>query len=161
MKQKPVVPWLSWYLYEMACGVHEILGEKANPRIIEYHSHTTLKATVDEIAWCSSAMNCCMDEIGLDGTKSAMARSWMGWGIPVASFVMGAIAVFERGQTPGSGHVAVAIAESMGIVTCIGANESDGFLISNHPKSKLIGYRWPKDFDLFKYYSSVPVGSSS
>lgn len=38
-------------------GVRELAGSKHNPRIIEYHKATSLKATQDEVSWCSSFVN--------------------------------------------------------------------------------------------------------
>lgn len=152
--QKPVVPWISWFIYELATNVREIPGLEANPDIVRYHSYTTLKATSDAVPWCSSALCACMEEIGVGSTKSAAARSWLGWGIPLSAFVLGAVAVFERGDIEsGAGHVAIALAESNGVVTCIGGNQKNTFSIEDFPKAKLLGYRWPRQFDLIKYYN--------
>jgi hypothetical protein len=46
--------------YEIAkaeLGTTEVPGTQNNPRILEYHATTTLKATTDEVPWCSSFVN--------------------------------------------------------------------------------------------------------
>eukprot|EP01156_Anaeramoeba_ignava_P011257 Anaeramoba_ignava/a482504_22.p5 GENE.a482504_22~~a482504_22.p5 ORF type:complete len:143 (+),score=5.17 a482504_22:255-683(+) len=73
-------PWFKIALEEMWAGVTEIRGRKHNPRIIEYHKSTTLRASNDETAWCSSFVNWCIEQAGLKGTDSAAARSWLKWG---------------------------------------------------------------------------------
>jgi uncharacterized protein (TIGR02594 family) len=153
--QKPLAPWISWMIYEMATNVREIPGIEANPDIIRYHSYTTLKATSDEIPWCSSALCACFEEIGLDSPRSAAARSWLTWGMPCSAFVLGSVAIFERGKpNSGSGHVAIALAENNGVITCIGGNQSNTINIQDFPKTQLLGYRWPKGFELTNYYKA-------
>ncbi|MDH4280687.1 MAG: hypothetical protein OEW83_21690 [Acidimicrobiia bacterium] len=51
----------------------EIRGRKDNPRIIEYHASTSLKASNDGTAWCSSFVNWCVSQAWLTGTNSAAA----------------------------------------------------------------------------------------
>ena len=157
--QRPVVPWISWWIKELAMNVNELSGFVHSERIIQYHSYTTLKATDDETPWCSAAMCACFAECGLDHTKSAAAKSWASYGLPLSAFVLGAIAVFERGGHVGAAHVAIALAEDNGIVTVIGGNQKDAVSIENYPKSKLIAYRWPKGFDLLEYYKTFGADS--
>ena len=55
-------------------------GETVNSaRILEYHQATKLKATTDEIAWCSSFVNWVITESGRVGTNEALAKSWLDW----------------------------------------------------------------------------------
>jgi uncharacterized protein (TIGR02594 family) len=72
------VPWMSIARREVGQG--EITGAQHNPRIIQYHSTTTLRAGSDEIAWCSSFVNWCLRQAGIRGTSSAAAISWLSWG---------------------------------------------------------------------------------
>ncbi len=154
--QAPLPPWLNWWMRELANNVKEVPGSPSAGRIIEYHSHTTLRATSDEIPWCSAAMCCAMHECGLSSTQSAAARSWLGFGIRLKSFQLGAIAIFERGAPESlSGHVAIALSEDNGVVTCIGGNQSNAVAVAKYPKSKLIAYMWPADFNLAKYYGGA------
>ena len=149
-------PWVTWGLIELSQNIRETKGTIHHPRIIEYHHSTTLKATEDEVSWCSSAINCCMLECGLPGTMSALARSWLGWGEELSEFRFGAIAVFWRGEPHSvKGHVGIALAEESGIITLLGGNQGNAFSIAKYPKSQLLSYRWPIDFSLEKYYPTV------
>ena len=121
-------------------GVKEIPGKGHNSKIVEYHSHTKLKATEDEVPWCSSFVNYCIDKAGYRGTGSAMARSWLNWGHPSA-FRRGAIVIFERGNPP-NGHVALCLRDLGNEIEVVGGNQSDSVCIARYPKSRVLGYRW-------------------
>lgn len=152
--QDPVPPWLSWSMVELAKNIREISGEGSCDRILEYHSHTMLKATEDEVPWCSAMVNCCMAECGMPGTNSAAARSWLGWGNR-CGFRVGAIAVFWREQINSfMGHVGIALAEENGTVMILGGNQGNAVSIIRYPRDQLLSYRWPKDFNIKDYYKN-------
>lgn len=146
----PVVPVPGATAYdiaqqELALGIAEIQGTASNPRILMYHNHTSLKATTDEVAWCSSFVNYCVDTAGLIGTHSAAARSWhdLSWGTDVtANPRVGDIVVFSR-QGPGaenrSGHVGFWIGDTATHVTVLGGNQGNCIKISNYPKTGQLG----------------------
>ncbi|MBU5614452.1 peptidoglycan-binding protein [Geomonas sp. Red51] len=46
-------------------GQREFPGSPANPRIIMYHGATSLRATSDEVAWCSAFVNWCLKQAGI------------------------------------------------------------------------------------------------
>ncbi len=97
-------------------GVAEIPGGQHNPRIVTYRATTTLRATSDETAWCSSFVNWCLTNTRITGTNSA-AASWIGWEI-TTSARMGAITIIfnaaaARGRLSHSGnHVGSLIEET-------------------------------------------------
>jgi hypothetical protein len=68
-------PWMAVAMREI--GQKEIRGPEHNPRIIEYHAATTLKASTDETPWCSSFVNWCLRQVSIAGTNSAAAVSWI------------------------------------------------------------------------------------
>lgn len=125
-------------------GVKEISGDKANARIVEYHSHTGLKATSDEIPWCSAFVNFCVDKAGLEGTHSAAARSWLQWGRPVEP-TEGCIVVMKRGDNPAQGHVGFYAGENATLIRVLGGNQHDSVCYSWFPKTHVLGCRWPKE----------------
>lgn len=132
-----------WYQIAVReIGEREAAGSENNPRVLEYHDATTLSANQDSVPWCSSFVNWCFKEAGIDGTKSAMARSWLKWGKEVKRPYKGCVVVFSRGLPP-SGHVGFFVEESNGLIGCLGGNQSDMVNISYYPKSRVLGYREP------------------
>jgi len=109
-------------------GTHEIAGSRDNPRVLEYHQATSLKARNDETSWCSSFVNWTMQQAGVRGTHSAAARSWLSWGQAVARDTAhvrpGDVIVFPRGNNPAQGHVAI-VSEVLddGRVRVVGGNQ--------------------------------------
>jgi len=123
-------------------GTREVKGGE-NPRIIEYHATTTLKAKEDEIPWCSAFVNWCMKQAGFKGTWSAAARSWLTWGTGIQKPVPGCVVILRRGDPP-TGHVCFFVREAgNGLIECLGGNQSDQVKYSNYPSTDVLGYRWP------------------
>jgi uncharacterized protein (TIGR02594 family) len=135
------VPWLKVAYGEI--GVLEYAGEKNNPRIVEYHQATTLRAHDDETPWCSAFANWCMRQAGLKGSGEANARSWLTWGRKVDAPVHGCIVVLKRGTSPTSGHVGFYIETHGEKIVVLGGNQSNTVKLSNYPKADVLGYRMP------------------
>jgi uncharacterized protein (TIGR02594 family) len=137
-----IPPWLQ--VAEGELGVSEVPGSGDNPRILEYHKYTALKATSDEVPWCSSFINFCVMKSGLEGTHSAAARSWLGWGVSLSVPAFGCVAVLKRGSLAWQAHVVLWIGEpDSKTIRGIGGNQGDKVSIENFSKSKVLGYRWP------------------
>jgi len=122
-------------------GTEEIEGPEAEDRIIEYHAHTTLKATSDEVSWCSSFVNFCVDKSGGKGTHSAAARSWLQWGQEIEDPEEGCIVVLKRGKEPWQGHVGFYAGENKELVRVLGGNQKNMVCYSWFPKTQVLGYR--------------------
>ncbi len=141
-------PW-----YGIAIGE---IGEKEkrgpslnNPRIVEYLSSTRLgkkAASRDETPWCSAFVNWCMEQADIEGTNSARARSWLGWGVELEEPRKGCVVVFRRGK-PWQGHVAfctgIRLLGLAAMVECLGGNQNDSVCIKNYKESDVLSYRWP------------------
>lgn len=133
-------------------GVKEIAGAADNPRILEYHTTTTLRAREDEVPWCSSFVNWCLQQAGIVGTRSAAAASWEAWGAACGP-TPGAIVVIRHiagpdGQATGSGsgnHVGFWTGADLAHIKLLGGNQSDAVKESLFPLSKyrIVAYRWP------------------
>ncbi|WP_269585328.1 TIGR02594 family protein [Roseibium sp. Sym1] len=133
-----------WYRIALEeLNTTEFSGDDHNPRIIEYHSTTTLKARADEVPWCSSFVNWCVEQAGLAGTKSAAARSWLQWGAGLAHPQKGCIVVFSSSRGPTSGHVGFFVREEGNHYLTLGGNQNNSVNLSSYPKGRLLGYRWP------------------
>ena len=139
------IPWFEIAEQEHALGVVEIPGPTDNPRIIEYHRCTTYDQDLisDEVPWCSSFVNWCMRESGYEGTKSALARSWLDWGKPLTTPQKGCIIITSRGKNIQQGHVGFYYSETSTHIRILGGNQSNQVKISNYPKTDKLGYRWP------------------
>lgn len=145
----PDAPWMTVAMKEI--GQREILGAQHNPRIIEYHATTTLRATTDEVAWCASFVNWCLKQANIIGTNSARAASWLNWG-QLTNVRGGAIAVIYNPQAANSSltvsgnHVAFLVQETSTHYLLLGGNQSNQVKISSYPKSawQLKGFRWPQ-----------------
>lgn len=137
----PIPPWVQ--IAKREVGVSERRGGE-NPRIIEYHKATTLQATEDEVAWCSSFMNWVMMKCGMERSHSAAARSWLGVGRRLPGFRKYAVVVFRRGNSAWQGHVAIAMEDlGNGYIRCLGGNQGNAVSYANYHKSKVLGYTWP------------------
>jgi uncharacterized protein (TIGR02594 family) len=140
------IPAFSWYLIaRKEIGVKEIVGSKHNPRIIEYHATTTLKATTDEVPWCSSFVNWCISKAGYTPTRSAAARSWATWGQRIDKPVKGCIVVMTR---DGGGHVGFYESEAEGIVRVLGGNQANGVNVRPYKSERILAYVIPKKMSI-------------
>ena len=134
----------SWYeIAQGELGVKELAGGAAEARIVKYHATTTLKATSDEISWCSSFVNWCITRAGLKGTNFANARSWLTWGKRLDEPQEGCIVVFRRGTNPKSGHVAFFVGQDGNYIRVLGGNQGDMVKVLCFPVADVLGYRWP------------------
>lgn len=131
---------------EKELGIYEIRGERHHPRIIFYHSFTTLRAKEDEIPWCSSFVCAIMEMSGYDSTRSAAARSWLKYGQKVEP-QYGAIMVFSRGGNPKLGHVAFYVYQDKDYYYCLGGNQNDSVCVRPYAKNTLIQARLPRMVD--------------
>lgn len=135
----------NWYAIALKeLNIKEVSGTKHNPRIIEYHKQTSLKAKDDETAWCSSFANWCVIKSGVRGTNSAAARSWLKWGHGIAEPRKGCVVVFWRGSLKGwQGHVAFFVKEDKNYIYVLGGNQNNSVNVTAYTKDRLLGYRWP------------------
>jgi uncharacterized protein (TIGR02594 family) len=134
-------PWMVFARGEM--GQAEIEGAQNNPRIVEYHAATSLKATDDETPWCSAFANWCMKKAGIRGTGQANARSWLDWGRRIDTPVAGCIVVLKRGTSTTSGHVGFFTEKQGDRIQVLGGNQSNRVKLSLYPTSDVLGYRLP------------------
>lgn len=136
--------WLA--IAEKELGISEKIGSAHNPRILEYHKATSLMATTDETPWCSAFANWVMRQVGIQGTTSAAARSWLKWGAELDSKhpAFGCIVVLSRGNNPAQGHVGFYCGSTTpDTIRVLGGNQGDKVSIVNFKKTGVLSYRWP------------------
>lgn len=151
VEKREVPGWMKVAKAEI--GTAEIRGSEDNPRIVEYHEHTSLKAQDDETPWCMAFVNWVLFKCMLLGTGRANARSVVKSEnfIKLDGPVYGCIVVFWR-ESPESwkGHVAFFEELVNNNVMALGGNQGNEVSIKAYPKSRVLGYYWPKDIPVPK-----------
>lgn len=137
------------YAMRLVGEVHERPGAAHDPFILWCHEATTLRATTDEVAWCSSFVNRCAWHLRLPRSKSAGARSWLAVGVSIEiedARPGGDIVVFSSSsRPPPAGHVGIFAGLDDGphgaLVRVVGGNQGDGVSVASFPRSAVIGVR--------------------
>lgn len=137
IEETKVPDWLA--IAKKEIGIKEIMNGD-NPRIVEYHSATTLAAVEDSVYWCASFVCWCLESAGIQSTKSAWAKSYLSWGYPMDKPETGCIVIFTRGT---GGHVGFYTGEDKEYIYVLGGNQGDQVNISPYSKANFLGYRWP------------------
>ena len=129
----------------MEIGQKELIGQRSNPRILEYLDTTKVPETMllDETPWCSAFVNWCIVQAGGKGTGSASARSWLSWGAVVEHPKRGDLAIFSSSRGPQSGHVGFfhSFDHSCQGIRLLGGNQGNEVRLSVYPINRLLGYR--------------------
>ena len=94
-------------------------------------------------AWCAAFVNASLQQTGIEGTGSNMARSFMDWGQPVTQPQEGDLAVFSRGDPSGpSGHVGFFKGyDDQGNIMVLGGNQGDAVSVAPYSPDQLLGFR--------------------
>lgn len=123
-------------------GTTETPGPGNNPRVLEYHAVTKGGATLDSVPWCSAFVSWVIEQCGLPSTKSAWARSYLSWGMPIEEPIQGCVVVFKRNEN--SGHVGFFNGfDTNGDILVFGGNQDESVKVKTYKKSDLLGYRVP------------------
>lgn len=141
-----LAPWMK--TAEGYIGQKEIPGARNNPVIMKFFVESGHPEIKDETtAWCSAFANAVMFENGYEGTKNLLARSWLKWvnGEAPSTPRFGDIAVFQRGNDPVFGHVAFFVKWDNEWIWVLGGNQSNSVSITKIARSKLLGFRRPKN----------------
>ena len=133
--------------------VKERDGEADHPLIRWWHSLCGGGEAADEIPWCSSFVNGIAHQLGLERSRSKMARSWLGVGEPISIEHAECgldVVIFKRGASPqpgpevrnAPGHVAIydAMAGSH-FIRAIGGNQGNAVTLAALPVADVLGIR--------------------
>ena len=142
---------------ESQLGVSEIPGSQHNPTIIGYHATTTLAAKSDETPWCSSFVNWNMDQSDIQGTNSASALSWKGWGRELDEPTYGCVGVIDWGK--GKGHVGFIVGQNGDNYIMLGGNQKDAVRYSEFKKSLFVSFRYPDGYSTIG--GALPQGKTT
>jgi uncharacterized protein (TIGR02594 family) len=157
-------PWVTKGLKDL--GFHETGKNRGIEKFIEQASCGQLGDP-----WCAIWTNAKLEQSGIRGTRSASSQSFRTDKnfVKLEKPALGAIAVYTRGKPKsGLGHVGFYMGETPSQVLTLGGNESDAVREQFEPKSRLVGYFWPKSVDLpkggtikVKAGDGHPVGSNA
>ena len=133
---------------ERELGVKKFSTGSSNPRITEYHQGTNIAGYDDKAAWCSSFLDWVFREIGLQGTGSALARSWLDWGDHLSEPKLGCVVILQREDPKGwQGHVGFFIKIEEEKIYLLGGNQLDTVCLHHYPLTSVIDYRWPSNVE--------------
>lgn len=147
-------------------GVGEIVGPKHNPVVLDYSKRAGVDGIgTDEVPWCAAFVGALLEDAGITGSKSLMARSYSRWGEAVDPnrIPIGAVCVLSSSRGPASGHVGFVVAASRNHVWLLGGNQNNAVNIARFPRSvagkpKVVALRYPKAFPQAPY-SIAPARS--
>lgn len=135
-------PWLEWAFLALGYQVRE---GRDRPIIADFLRYAGINGDGDQTPWCSAFVNYCMEQVGIQGTRMANARSWLGWGgMSLASPQIGCVAVLWRGSpSSAKGHVGFYTGFHSGNLLMLGGNQGNAVTVEEFPMSRVLGYRWP------------------
>lgn len=155
----PDLPWVHAAAAET--GVSPFPPGKNNPRITGYHHATNLQGYDDKVAWCSSFVNWSLAQVGIAGTGSGLARSWLSWGEPLQTPIAGCIVVLSREDPAGwRGHVGFylrcGLLGGKEHIWLLGGNQLDEVREHSYPLASVLGYRWPPNWPRLSAHAALP-----
>jgi uncharacterized protein (TIGR02594 family) len=121
-------------------GTFEYSGRLTNPHVAKYLTSVGLPG-IDSIPWCAAFVNWCLQEGGVKGTNSGLARSFLYWGNNTDDPKPGDIVVLRRGVDPRKGHVGFYLDKSNGYIRLLGGNQGDRVGVNSYAAIRLLGYR--------------------
>jgi len=125
-------------------GVARHATGSSNARVAEYNRYAGLPGYDDKISWCSSFVNWCMASVGVRGTGSGLARSWLEWGRALDAPVPGCVVVLTRDEPDGwQGHVGFYLRHDADSIYLFGGNQLDEVRELAYARKLVLGYRWP------------------
>ena len=124
-------------------GVWEWAGKDHNPVILNYFKSIGQGwVKDDETAWCAAFVNWCLLVSGMSFTGKLNARSFLEWGTPIDSPLLGDIVILWReSRSSALGHVGFFIAKDRDYIFILGGNQGDQVNITKYPISRVLGYR--------------------
>lgn len=123
-----------------------MLGKREGPEraaLAEYLKNGGVNLDPATTAWCAAFVNSSLEQAGLKGTGSNMARSFLNYGEATDKPQKGDIAVFSRGDPNGPyGHVG--FFDSLnpdGTIKILAGNQGNAVAYGDLPAESLLGYR--------------------
>lgn len=160
-------PWM--IVARNLIGTKELPGKRHNKTILGF---LALMKNIgrwgksrDETPWCAAFVEYCLQQVGLEGTGNATARSYATWGRP-SKIATGAITVIKRkatgsDRTTGSRagfHVGFLVRISRHHYVILGGNQGDAVSVRYFSKKRytLVALRRPVHEGLCECEPSAP-----
>lgn len=129
-------------------GVRRIPGPENHPEIMKFFEDAGHPQKHENIAYCAAFANACLERVGIVGTNSLLARSFLQWGMKVTEPRYGDIVVISRGKESWMGHVFFFTRMDDKWIYGIGGNQSDAqgsgaVTEARYARSRLLGFRRP------------------
>lgn len=145
MKTKSIPPWVPFALSFL--GVSEIPGSRHSKIITGWLTYLGAWWNDDENPWCGVFLGFIFKCLNYPIPFLYMrAKSWLNWGISIEHPVLGAVGILER---KGGGHVFIVLGiTAQGNPVGIGGNQNNKVSVATFDKSRVLGYRLPKGYDV-------------
>lgn len=140
-------PWMAEMHRKM--GLHEI---RDNAALIAWLKIGRYLGNPRDLPWCGDAIESCIAKTLPSEPLPAnpfFAQAWNTFGVDVKVPLVGGIGVIR--WTPTSGHVGIVAGIDGGTVYMLGGNQSNSISVAGFPRSKFIGFRWPKTYPKKSY----------
>jgi len=152
------LPWIKVAMKELGIARW---AKGNNPRIVEYLHSVDLPENLANdqwTPWCASFVEWCLDQCSMRGTKNAMARSYLKFGVKLEKPIPGCILIFYRGDRNGEeGHTGFYMGtDAKGNIMVLGGNEGNGVRIARYPAEHLLGCVWPKEAPIVLQSKKAP-----
>lgn len=124
-------------------GLREIHGAPTAPTIKAWLQKLKAWWADDETPWCGTFCAAVMQNTGIELPKHwYRAKGWLDWGVPLEQPDVGCVVVFER---EGGGHVGFVVGRDLNNnLQVLGGNQGDAVSIATFPRTRVVGYRWPR-----------------
>ena len=129
-----------------ALQITEIKGAKHDSRIVAMLRHVGIRRGGDETPWCAAYVNWVLEQADVEGTGSAMARSFTRWGVdvevPRQNVAPGDICVlWRKSRQSSSGHVGFFLRSERRYFWLLGGNQRNKVCAKRYPWSRLLTVR--------------------
>lgn len=154
---------LDWIKFAKSkIGLHEIVGAKHNPEIVQWVHELGGTWHDDETPWCGVfvAKSLTMGSRAIP-QSFAWARAYLTYGTKLTKPCYGCVGVM--GRAGGGGHVTFIIGKTKsGELVCLGGNQGNQVCIAKYPVSRFLGFVFPAKADGTKgnpvdYRYNLPV----
>lgn len=126
-------------------GTEEWPGARHNPKVVSFFAaagHPQIRD--DETPWCAAFVGAVLGEVGVQGSGSLAARSYLQWGLPVARADArpGDVVVFWRGSPDSwQGHVGFLVRIEGDRVIVRGGNQGNKVSDAPYALTRLLAIR--------------------